>query len=367
MFKKFVSGIIVISMIFCLFACSNTDVHSSPLKESAFISSGVDKKTTFTYDEYEDYVIVTGINSAPDDIEIPETLVNKEVKAIGKNAFSDMGWVKTIKIPDTVLEIRENAFYGCVSLESVTLSENLHTLGSSAFCGSNSLKTVRLPLTLKIIGGYAFADCTKLKNVVIPDGASSIGGGAFMGTEWLESQEDEFVIAGDNVLIHYNGEKEKLTIPDGIKEISAFSDNLYVKEITLPESAERIGEYAFINSSLVSISLTENVKSVGKSAFDGCLNFEEITFNEAIEEIGSYAFSGCQLIEEMTIPESVKKVGDGSFTRCDGLKKLTFISEKTEIGEDICDSCDKLEKILCPKNSPVIDYAKDAGFSLDII
>ncbi len=366
MFKKFIAVIAVISIVLCLFSCSKAVTDSSPLKESDFISSKVDEETSFQYDEYEHYVIVTGISDSPDEIEIPEILGNKEVHAIAEDAFSDMGWVKSIRIPDTVLEIGDNAFAGSISAEKITLSENLYKIGTSAFSGCFSIENIRLPLTLKIIGGFAFAECKKLEGIAVPGGVTSIGGGAFAGTKWLENQTDEFVVAGDNILIHYNGEKEKVIVPDGIKEISAFYDNFFVNEIIFPESAERIGEYAFLNSSVTKVTLSKNVTSIGNNAFDGCLNLKEINFNENIEAIGNYAFSACQSLEEFTVPESVKNIGDGTFTRCENLKKLTFVSHETEIGEDICDSCSSLEKIACPENSPVVAYAKDAGFSLDI-
>lgn len=366
MFKKITALILGICFMFALSSCGNK-TDASPLKDSEFISSKVDKETSLKYDEYKDYVIVTGIANAPDHIRIPQTLGDKEVKAIGKDAFRDMGWVKSITIPDTVLEIGEGAFYGAVSAESILLSENLYEIGSSAFYGCRNVKNVRLPLGLKIIGGFAFADCVKLEGISIPKGVTSVGGGAFLGTGWLGKQTDEFVIAGDNVLIHYNGEDEKVTVPEEVKVVSAFYDNFFVKEVTLSESVQEIGEYAFINTSVTKITLNDNLKKIGKSAFDSCLSLEEISLNESLEEIGDFAFSSCTALKEITIPKKVKFIGNGAFARCEELSTLTFLSEKTEIGENICDSCSDSLTIYCPKNSPVIDYTKDEGFILDII
>ncbi len=367
MFKKFTAIILTICFLFALSSCGENGGNSSPLKNSEFISARVDEKTSFRYDEYEDYVIVTGINGAPDELEIPETLGDKEVRAIGDNAFADMGWVTEIDIPDTVVEIGENAFSGAVSAEKISLSENLYSIGASAFFGARKLENIRLPLGLKIIGGFAFADCEKLEGISIPKVTFSIGGGAFQNTEYLRKQTDEFVIAGDSVLIHYNGEDEKVTIPEDVKAVSAFCDNFFVKEVVFPESTEEISEYAFVNSSVKKITLSKNIKKIGDSAFDSCLYLEKIVANEKLEEIGSFAFAGCQALKEFTVTEKVKTVGDGAFARCDGLEKLTFTSEKTEIGENICDSCSDTLKISCPKNSTVITYTKENGFILDVI
>ncbi len=367
MFKKFIPVILTMCFVFALSSCGENALSSKPLKESEFISAGVDEKTSLRYDEYEDYVIVTGVKGAPDNIEIPKTLGDKEVKAIADDAFADMGWVKEIEISDTVVEIGERAFYGAVSAEKISLSDNLYSIGAFAFYGAKKIENIRLPLGLRVIGGFAFADCEKLEGINIPMGTESIGGGAFQNTGWLSGQTDEFVIAGDNILIHYNGEKEKVTIPEDIKEVSAFWDNFFVQEVVLPESTLEIGEFAFVNSSLKAITLSKNIKKIGNSAFDSCLYLEKAVSDEKLEEIGSFAFAGCQALKEFTVTEKVKTVGDGAFARCDGLEKLTFESAKTEIGEDICDSCAEDLKISCPENSPVIGYTKDNKFILDII
>ncbi len=367
MLKKSVALISVFCIVFCLFSCGNNAKPASPLKKSEFIASEFDKETSFRYDEYEDYVIVTGVAGSPDDIIIPEMLAEKEVKAIADNAFNDMGWVKSIEIPNTVVEIGDSAFYGSLSTTKISLSDNLYKIGTYAFFGCISVENIRLPLGLEIIGGFAFADCKKLEGIAIPSGVSSIGGGAFSGTKWLSSQKDEFVTAGDNILISYNGDDEKVTVPDGIRVVSAFYDNFFAKEITFPESVEEIGEFAFINSSVSEIIASENIKKVGRSAFDSCLNLEKITFNESLEEIGSYAFANCQMLTEFTVNKSVKNVGDGAFSRCSKLEKLTFFSDKTEVGKGICENCSSSLKIQCPQNSPIIPYIKEKGFILDII
>ncbi len=366
MFKKITAIILGICFIFALSSCGEK-TDSSPLKDSEFISSKVDKETSLNFDEYADYVIVTGISDAPDHIRIPKILGKKEVKAIAKDAFRDMGWVKSITIPDSVVEIGEGAFYGAVNAESILLSENLYEIGSSAFYGCRNVKSIRLPLGIKVIGGFAFADCVKLEGISIPKGVTSIGGGAFAETEWLNRQTDEFIIAGDNILIHYNGEDEKITVPEDVRVVSAFYDNFFLKEVTLSESVQEIGEYAFINTPVTEINLNNNLKKIGKSAFDSCLYLENISLNKNLREIGDFAFSSCTALKEITIPEKVKFIGNGIFARCEKLTTLTFLSEKTEIGENICDSCSDSLTICCPKDSPVIDYTKSEGFILDII
>ncbi len=367
MFKRLVLFLTVISILFCFSSCQSEVPNTSPLKESEYIKSGIDEETNFKYDEYEDYIVITGIKTNPDDIEIPEKINNKEVCRIKENAFNDMGWVMSISMPDTVVEIGESAFYGCISVTEIDFSDNLYSIGASAFFENISLTDVRLPLGVKVIGSYAFAECRKLENIFIPESTSSIGGGAFLNTKWLNSQEDEFVIAGNHVLIDYNGKSVGPTIPDGIIEVSAFCDDTTIKLVVYSDSVERIGDHAFANSMLTSVSLPDKITSIGISAFECCLSLESVKLPLNLKTIGAYAFSGCQSLTEIMVPKKTETIGNNAFQRCDSLKVLEILSDKTEIGENICMDCDKDLKISCPKGSDAVDYAKENNFVLDII
>ncbi len=365
MLKKLISVILAFSFLFALSSCGD-DTEASPLKESEFISSKVDDTTRLTYDEYEDYVIVTGINKTPDEIIIPETLGGKEVKAISDGAFRSMGWVLEISVPDTVVSIGESAFYGSVSCKKISLSDNLYEIGAYAFYGAGKVEKIRLPLGLEIIGGYAFADCTKLEGISIPKGASFIGGGAFQNTKWLSEKKGEFIIEGDGVLVHYAGDKEKVTIPEEVKAVSGFSDSFFTKEVVLTKNVTAVCEYAFANSGVTKVLSGDKVETVGNNAFDSCLNLESVELGKKLTSIGHFAFAGCQKITDFTVTDKVKTVGDGAFARCENLETLIFSSKKTVIGENICESCNKNLRIVCPKDSQAVSYAKENGFVLDV-
>ncbi|MBQ7956669.1 MAG: leucine-rich repeat domain-containing protein [Clostridia bacterium] len=368
MFKKFFAVLLVLTVSLSLFSCTNNSgKEKGPLKESVLVASEIDEKTTLTYDVYEDYVIITGSISEFETLVIPETLSGKTVRAIADNAFCDMATLLAVTISDSVTEIGEGAFSGCTSLGNVVLSENLYSLGTSAFFGCVNLPSIRIPLGTEIVGAYSFAECTSLKNIFIPDNTKNIGGGAFWGTLWLENQKDEMVIAGQNILIHYNGSKEEVTVPDGVEKVAAFSENFFTKVVKIPASVTEICPYAFANSSVDSVIMGENVKIIGDNAFDGCLNLNKIRINDKTETIGNFAFTGCQNLKNFTIPKNVRVIGNNVFARCEGLEVLTFTSDKTEIGSDICESCDSLKKIACPRKSPAIDYAKENKINIDIV
>lgn len=75
--------------------------------------------------------------------------------------------------------IGDNAFYGCKSLKSISLSPNLKSLGSSAFCGCKSLSgELIIPDAITELPMNAFVG-TKFDRVVFPAGFTKVGSQAF--------------------------------------------------------------------------------------------------------------------------------------------------------------------------------------------
>ena len=97
-----------------------------------------------------------------------------------------------------------------------------------------------------------------------------------------------------------------------------------ISTITLPETVESIGNYAFSNcASLSSIEIPGSVRTIGDHAFYETSALKEITFNEGLESIGKYAFalSTDKFYGPIYIPSTLKKVGESAFAirRCLGV------------------------------------------------
>lgn len=132
----------------------------------------------FKYKLYSDHVEITGYTGAETDIEIPSTIEETPVTEIAKNAFHQSG-ITSVKIPDTVTEIREAAFYDSKSLLEVTFGKGVLTVGKYAFFGCDKLSSVYLNDGLKVIKEYAFNSCSSIDSIVIPDSVEEIGDHAF--------------------------------------------------------------------------------------------------------------------------------------------------------------------------------------------
>ena len=121
----------------------------------------------------------------------------------------------------------------------------------------------------------------------------------------------------------------------------AFSDNNYLKTITIPESVTSIGEYAFYSCDvLASVTIPESVASIGKYAFGYCYDLESvgpIGSGSNIEygwttEIPDNAFYSCGYLTNVTIAESITRIGESAFAGCRQIKRITIPESVTSIG-----------------------------------
>lgn len=107
---------------------------------------------------------------------------------IPAEAFSKCTTLQQISIPDGVTTIGDNAFYGCSALRSVSIPATVRSVGKQAFYNCTSLRTLVLNNDVMDICSYAFAGCTQLSDVTLPGDGSNVGNMAFNGTPWLTAK-----------------------------------------------------------------------------------------------------------------------------------------------------------------------------------
>ena len=82
-----------------------------------------------------------------------------------KEDFVGNQTLRTIKLPQGVTGLGDDAFYGCAVLTSVVLPDGLESLGDYAFCCCFVLTSIEIPDGVTTIGKGAFSRCTSLTNV----------------------------------------------------------------------------------------------------------------------------------------------------------------------------------------------------------
>ena len=219
-------------------------------------------------------------NTYSGSISVPETVTNNgteySVTKIGEYAFQGSA-VTSVSMPECIISIDYNAFKGCQNLESVTLPESLTTLGSYAFYSCKLLKTIKIPSGVTAIPSSCFYECSSLESVTIPEGVTTIGECAFQ------------------------------------------SCNL--NALTLPESLEKIGIYAFSgNQSLKSVNIPAKVKTIESNAFHNC-GLTDLVIQEGVQTIDNYAFESNSL-QNLTLPSTIKSIGNEAFRYNNNLQSI---------------------------------------------
>ena len=233
---------------------------------------------------------------SPIDLTIPDN-----VRKIGNSAFQGCSGISTLTLGSGLTEIGSNAFEGCTGITSVTIPDAVTTLGQSAFSGCTSLATANIGLSVDIVRNDTFNGCTALKQVSMPDGILTIGNNAFNGCTALEqiTIPGSVTSVGQNA---FNGCKSMRSVifAEGDAELMLMETpfngctllgNLYLGRNLMSDI--KFG----LESSLHTLIISDNVKSIGDNAFKDYTSLRNISIGTGLEESGVDAFAGCPVSE----------------------------------------------------------------------
>lgn len=131
-----------------------------------------------------------------------------------------------------------------------------------------------------------------------------------------------------------------------------------IRSVTIPQNVKSVGYRAFHNCDGLE-SLTFHGESIEYDAFDGCTSLKTLSLGENIKTIGGWAFGRCSALKNVTIPKSVTSIGYSAFEGCTALNPL-IINGPTLIGEHAFTGCTSLTSLtLCPDIQTIGDYAFD--------
>lgn len=156
----------------------------------------------------------------------------------------------------------------------------------------------------------------------------------------------------------YKGSSAKPDIPQKIqgktvKTIGdyAFSGNLKVKEINIPDGVTTIGEGAFFNcTELNKVTMSETVKTVDNAAFFGCTRLDKLSLSDSIEYLGEGSFYYCDSLKTIELPANLTKTGEYIFGYCRGLENVTINDKLTTISPQSFISCSALKSVKLHNN-----------------
>ena len=146
----------------------------------------------------------------------------------------------------------------------------------------------------------------------------------------------------------YNTGLREVTLQEGLERIGdgAFNNCDHLESISLPDSLTGIGENAFSQcSSLKSIRFPSGVREIPESAFEDCDSLTEFVIPEGVTAIGKYAFEGCVSLTSVTIPDSVVSIGDRAFYQCECLASVEIPDSVDAFGDGVFEWCDSLASV----------------------
>ncbi len=248
-------------------------------------------------------------------------------------------------------------------LQKVYIDDGVTSIGDYAFYGYRMLGPVSLPDSIISIGDWAFANSPVLVTVTMKDFVKEIGEGAFAGSGicYLKIPENVTTIGeyafAETVLV-------TVTIPSKVKKIEkgTFYSCPELLIVTLPEGVTSIGEGAFLScSKLYSVNIPETVKTIESFAFAKCSSLKQVNIPNSIETINMYTFRDCISLKSVTIPDSVKTIDGAAFWGCTSLESVSIGDNVTSIGVGAFCNCDKLTEVYIPENVTTIENGAFGG------
>jgi len=287
--------------------------------------------------------------------EIPST-----VTKIGDNAFSFSGISGDIIIPESVITIGNEAFWGC---QNITIHGVIGSVAET-YAAENDIEFVDINAPKAIVSGSC--------------GLNIMTGEPYDNVRWSVMEDGRLEITGSGNMYNYDnpGEvpwrdySEQITAIDFTKSnlstigMYSFSYLENVTEIVIPEEVSYVNPCAFLGcgnlkkatingnlgddvfdycTSLETLIIGDKTTRIGQSCFswdvstpigkklEACPISHPLTFPEGLKSIGPFAFQGCKYIYgDLIFPESLESLGTSAFGHCTGLDgKVEFNSNIT--------------------------------------
>ena len=137
----------------------------------------------------------------------------------------------------------------------------------------------------------------------------------------------------------------------------AFSGCHSLTTLSLGENIKTIGSYAFYDCTQItgSVTIPQSVTSIGNEAFRWCSGIDSLTINNAATSIGEWAFASCFGIKTLSLGEKIKTIGYNAFSDCSGLTNVTIPQSVTSIGPCAFAYCTSLKNITIPEKVKTIE------------
>lgn len=297
----------------------------------------------------------------------------------GRNVggFKGCNKLKTIDLPEGLVIIDAVCFEGCSSLVRLEMPSTLTTIGADVFTNNDSLEELVLNEGLKewAFWGYGSWKVTELN---VPSTLTTLRSSPLSksiqkltlnsdGFDIAEGIGSDFSALSEIRLGHYSSKwKEINGVIYSLDEKTLVRVPIAFDEFTVKNGIETIGEKAFKNCAIRTVTLPSSCKTFNLESFSYCKNLNTIDLS-FVENIGALAFQYSGLSGTFNVPASVSSVRNGIFTNCTSLVKVIFdASVVIAAGSRYFSGCSSLEELYFGDNVKGIDSGSNGWLNLTL-
>ena len=315
-------------------------------------------------------------------ITIPDTIDGKAVTSIGIEAFAGETNLRDVRLPNTLVRIRNGAFSGCSNLIGLSIPDSVTTIEDMAFYDNMRLSSISFGTEsqLKSIGEFAFSGCKKLQSFTLPREVIQLSHSAFYrdtaiisfavqdGNTAFTAVNGILCNADASILICYPyGKTGEAIIPETVTTVGSYGFR-YAKCRSVDFANVRsIEDYAFFQSRLQGdLVLSNQISSIGEAAFAHNYYLYSLTFGNGLTEIPDKAFLECTALKEIVFSSTVQTVGKEAFKMCDSLSSVTLTDSIQTIGREAFSGCSSLKALNFAENGALTKIDDFAFYSTSL-
>ena len=297
------------------------------------------------------------------------TFADAKVKAIcvknwDTNVDGELSEAEAAAVTDLGMVFKGNG--DITSFNELEYFTGLTSLPNNTFRECSKLASIVIPANVTDLGTYhPFFYCSALRKVRVAEGNSK-----------YDSRNDcnGIIETAENMLVYGTS---GMTIPSTVTSIgnAAFANNP-MTSITIPNSIKTIGAQAFVScENLTSLVIPASVTNMYTDSFLGCSALTSISVesgnkafdsrdncNAIIYTSTNTLITGCKTT---VIPTSVTKIGDAAFAMQKSLASIELPENITSIGKNAFWQCTSLAKVRIPSTVTSIgEFAFEDCYSL---
>ena len=344
---------------------NNDNKTASVILSSSFNLKKLEIPSSISQDNITYTVNSISINSFKGNGNIEEVVIPDSITSIGYDAFRECNNLKKVRMSNNVISLSDHLFADCINLSSfeggekveniykgtfqnthlesitfnnlklvsvdsffnnkylkdVTLLGEYTSLSGSSFERCPALENVNLSSSVNKIDNYAFKDCSLLTNFDFTN-ITSIGKYAFensnievIETSSLSLSEGSFASCKNLKSIDFSTQKIPYKCFYNCENLNSF----------LIKNYQEIGSYAFYQTGIKNINFADSLEIISSSSFENS-SLESMTFtNESkLKNISTKAFYNSKLTGEISLPKNLKTIYNEAFLKTNITKVNIF-------------------------------------------